>query len=95
LQSKYGANRANRAKLILRRLDDLTDVGNLEESRHIPGKCHELLGDRKGQWAMHLDGPYRLVFTPHNDPIPENDNGQYLWIEILAVEILEVVDYHK
>ena len=92
LQKAHGANRA---KLILRRLDDLTDVDNLEEARNLPGKCHELTGNRKGQWAMHLDGPYRLVFTPHNDPIPENEDGQYIWIEILAIEILEVVDYHK
>lgn len=92
LQKKHGAVRS---KLILRRLGDLTDVDNLEEARHIPGNCHELTGDRKGQWAISLDGPYRLVFTPHDQPIPENEDGQYIWIEIVAIEILEVVNYHK
>lgn len=92
LKKKLGAIRS---KLILRRLGDLTDVDNLEEARNLPGNCHELTGNRKGQWAMDLDGPYRLVFTPHNDPIPENEDGQYIWIEILDIEILEVVDYHK
>ena len=92
LQKKYGQARA---KLIVRRLGDLKDVNNLEEARHIPGKCHELRENRKGQWAIALDGPWRLIFTPHNDPIPQNEHGQYIWIEIESIEVMEIVDYHK
>ena len=45
------------------------------------GRCHPLTGDRKGQYAMDLTHPYRLVFEKRND-------------RLVAVEILEIVDYH-
>ncbi len=51
--------------------------------------------DRKGQWACDLDHPYRLIFTPHETPIPTDPNGRYIWIEIKSVEIVEIVDYHS
>ncbi|WP_099371208.1 type II toxin-antitoxin system RelE/ParE family toxin [Sphingobacterium sp. 1.A.5] len=83
-----------RSKKILQRLSDLKTADTLEDVRHLPGKFHELGENRKGQWACHLDGNYRLIFKPHEDPIPTNEDGQYIWIEILGVEIIEVVDYH-
>lgn len=92
LQREYGVIRA---KKIVQRLNDLTDVQNLEEARSLPGRLHELVGNRRGQWAMYLDGLWRLIMAPVNDPIPENEDGQFIWVEIIAVEIVEVVDYHK
>lgn len=32
---------------------------------------------------------------PHEDPIPEDENHKYIWAEILGVEIIEIVNYHK
>jgi proteic killer suppression protein len=84
-----------RAKLFLRRLDDLYNANSLEDVRYLPGHYHELAANRKGQWACDLDHPYRLVFDPHEKPIPTDKNGKYIWIEIKGVEILEIVDYHK
>lgn len=83
-----------RAKLFLRRLNDLYNAETLEDVRHLPGRFHELTADRKGQWACDLDHPYRLIFEPHEDPIPMDESGRYIWIEIREVEILEIVDYH-
>jgi len=54
-----------------------------------------LLAPRKGQWACDLDQPYRLIFTPHEDPIPTDADGKYIWLEILGVEVIEIVDYHN
>ncbi|MFB9056704.1 type II toxin-antitoxin system RelE/ParE family toxin [Mariniflexile ostreae] len=82
------------AQLFKQRLDDLTAAKNLEDVRYLPGKYHELIGNRKGQWACNLVHPYRLIFEPLEDPIPENENGQYLWIEIKGVELIEIEDYH-
>lgn len=45
------------------------------------GRCHDLKGDRKGQYAVDLVHPRRLVFTT---VIKDN---------VIAV-IIEVVDYH-
>lgn len=83
-----------RAELYKERLDDLRGSFTLEDTRHLPGKFHELVANRKGQWSCDLDHPYRLIFEPHEDPIPTNKDGQYIWIEIKGVEIIEIVDYH-
>ena len=45
------------------------------------GRCHSLSQNRKGQYAMDLTHPYRLVFKKID-------------IDRIAVEILEIVDYH-
>lgn len=83
-----------RADLYKQRLDDLFDASTLEDVRYLPGNYHELKGNRKGQWACDLDHPYRLIFEPHEDPIPTDESGQYIWLEIKGVEIIEIVDYH-
>ncbi len=83
-----------RAKIYKSRLDDLKAAETLEDARHLPGKYHELSADRKGSWACNLDHPYRLIFKPQIKPIPTNDDGQYVWIEIEAIEVTEIVDYH-
>ena len=62
--------------------------------RHLPGNFHELTGNRKGQWACNLDQPYRLIFAPTTDPIPTDDDGKNIWLELIEVEIIEIVDYH-
>lgn len=83
-----------RATLFLKRLYDLRDAETLEDVRHLPGRYHELKEPRKGQWACDLDHPYRLIFTSQEVPIPINEDGQYIWFEIVGVEIIEIVDYH-
>ena len=83
-----------RAELYKQRLDSLFDSETLEDVRYLPGNYHELKGNRKGQWACNLDHPFRLIFEPHEDPIPTNESGQYIWFEIKGIEIIEIVDYH-
>ena len=83
-----------RAAKIKQRLDDLKAADTLEDVRYLPGNYHELVQNRKGQWACDLDQPFRLIFEPHENPIPVNKSGQYSWIEITGVEILEITDYH-
>ena len=83
-----------RAKLYVKRMNDLYKVYSLEDVRTLPGNYHELSGDRKGQWACNLDHPYRLIFEPYEKPIPTDENGKYIWLEIKKIEIVEIVDYH-
>ena len=45
------------------------------------GRCHPLTQNRKGQYAVDLVHPYRLVFEKNGD-------------EIQIANILEIVDYH-
>lgn len=83
-----------RAKLITRRLDDLLAADNLAVMRTLTGKCHELGEDRKGQLAVHLDGQWRLIFVPANDPLPHKNDGGLDWAQITSVKIIEIGDYH-
>ena len=84
-----------RADKIRDRLAQLKFAQTLEDVRYLPGNYHELTGNRKGQWACDLDQPYRLIFEPHENPIPANEHGQYIWLKIVGVEIIEIVNYHK
>ena len=63
---KHGLKKlgSRRYAAFLKRLGVLQNADTLEEARHYPGNFHELVGDRKGQWACDLDQPYRLIFTP-------------------------------
>lgn len=92
LVNEFGKVRAAKIKA---RLTQLRYADTLDDVRNLPGNFHELRSNRKGQWACDLEQPYRLIFTPHEDPIPTNEHGQYIWVEITGVEILEIINYHK
>ena len=89
---EFGKIRGEKFKI---RLDQLNAATSLEDMRYLAGNFHELKGNRKGQWACDLDQPFRLIFTPHEQPIPQNNTGQYIWLEIEGVEIIEITNYHK
>ena len=45
------------------------------------GRCHPLTQNRKGQYAMDLIHPYRLIFEKYG-------------LQVHVVKIIEIVDYH-
>ena len=84
-----------RARKLKMRLMELQAADNLQQiSRVPPPRCHELSGDRKGQFSVDLDHPYRLIFIPADDPLPTRDDGGLDWGRVTAVEILEIADTH-
>jgi plasmid maintenance system killer protein len=86
---------AQRAKLIRRRLDDLRAAACLEVMRRLPGRCHELKGDRAGELSLDLDGPYRLIVRPANNPVPRKEDGGLDWKRVTTVILVGVVDTHE
>ena len=84
-----------RATLLQRRIAEMYIAETLEDLRFYPGHYHELKENRKGQWACDLDQPYRLIFEPHESPIPTDEAGKYIWIEIKEIDIIEIVNYHE
>jgi proteic killer suppression protein len=60
----------------------------------VPGRCHPLTGDRHGQFALQLWGPFRLVLEPDHAPLPTLVDGGLDTEAITRVRIVEVVDYH-
>lgn len=77
-----------RRKLALEAAETLDEYRSAYDSR-----CHELTGDRKGQIAIDLIQPYRLVIRPV-DPPPKKPDGGLDWKSVKTIVILEIVDYH-
>lgn len=74
---------STRAKNLFMRLNQIKTANAVEELKLLPGKFHELHGDRIGQWACNLDANWRLVFTPRTDK----------YATVIA-EIEGIIDYH-
>jgi len=53
-----------------------------------------LTGDLKGTLSLDLDGPYRLLFEPMEEPLPLKADGGLDWHGVTAIRILEVEDTH-
>lgn len=88
--TKYGDARF---RVMRRRLDDLRAASNLLE---LPpaSRCHPLKGDREGQFAVDLDGGWRLVFEPADDPLPRLADGSVDRSRVCTIRVLEITDYH-
>ncbi len=91
LQRRWGAEGA---KKVARRLQQLAAAPSLADMRALPGRCHELGADRKGQLAVDVYHPYRLVFRPTANPPPAKPDGGLDWSAVDSVTIVEIVDYH-
>lgn len=67
---------------IHQRIDEISAADSVEMMiRFHIGRCHPLSQNRKGQYAVDLIHPYRLVFEKNGD-------------EIQLANIIEIVDYH-
>jgi proteic killer suppression protein len=52
------------ARRYIQRLNIIKQTQNLKELMALPGlRCHPLKGKRIGQYAINLNGFYRLIFT--------------------------------
>lgn len=64
------------------RIGEIQAADTVEQMiQHRIGRCHPLTGNRKGQYAVDLVHPNRLVFEKHGN-------------EIQIAHITEIVDYH-
>jgi len=92
LRRRQGDRRAKKIRL---RLDDLRAAENLSSMKFLPGRCHELRGDRRGQLSLDLDHPWRLIFMPADDPPALKEDGGIDWNNVRIVKILGVEDTHE
>jgi len=90
--AKLGARNAEKLQ---QRLAELRGAPDLEATKLLPAaRCHELSGDRKGQLAVDLLHPKRLILVPDHDPPPTNDDGALDWRLVTRILVVEIVDYH-
>lgn len=91
MQRAWGSRRSHE---IRRRLDQLHAVENLEQMRAVHPRIHELRGDRANLISLDLDGSWRLLIEPADNPSPRNDDGGLEWSQITAVRVMAVEDTH-
>lgn len=59
-KSKFGGLDEEAALELLAMLDAAASLGDVSPLKSVG--LHRLTGDRKGQWAMTINGPWRLCF---------------------------------
>lgn len=83
------------AKVLSTRLDDLDAASCLEDMKTLPGNCHSLTSNRKGQIALDLRRQNRIIFKPNHNPLPLDAGGGLDWKKVTAIIITEInIDYH-
>ena len=82
-------------RIIMRRMFVLKVARNLEQVPHRkPERRHELSGKTKGEFAVDLKHPFRLVFSLNHDPIPMKKDGGIELRLVTSIVIIRVEDYH-
>lgn len=92
MRRKWGAERAKKVHL---RLDQMRSAATLAELQTLPqARCHQLTGDRHEQFSLDLDGPYRLIVTIDQDPVPRLSDGGIDLDKVDRLLVLEIADTH-
>lgn len=94
LLKAFGAKRAKRLAIVMSSLRAAPNLGVFAPPYSPPHRCHELTGNRKGKLSLDLDGPYRLIIEPANDPVPRRDDGGLDWHAVTTIRILGIEDTH-
>lgn len=83
------------ADKLQQRLMELNAADSLADVSHLPPpRCHELSGNRAGQFSVDLEHPYRLLFIPADDPIPLKEDGGIDLSQVREIEIIKIEDTH-
>lgn len=93
MQRSFGAARA---RVLRRRLGQLFAAENLAHfGMAMHRRCHELKGDRAGTLSVDLDGGFRLLIEPADEPRPLKPDGGLDWGRVTAVRVIGVEDTHE
>jgi proteic killer suppression protein len=86
---------SKQSKKLKQRLMELRAASCLAEISHLPPvRCHELQLNRKGQFSVDLEHPYRLIFICRNNPVPLLSSGGIDRMQITEIIVLGIVDTH-
>ena len=88
---EWGSENAKKLSTLIQQLQA---ASTLKEMHNVPGaRFHPLSGDRKGQFAMDLKHPKRLIVKPI-EPVPRTPDGGIDVSQVTEILVIEVVDYH-
>ena len=85
-----------RAKKILRRLEVLEAADNLDQVSHVPPeRCHQLGNDRDEEFAVDVEGQWRIIFEVNHVEIPRKPDGGIDKTKVTSILIIDICeDYH-
>jgi proteic killer suppression protein len=92
LVKEYGKENARKIQMrmsILRAANCLNDI-----PVHPPERRHELSGKEKGNFAVDIKHPFRIIFSPAHEPVPVKEDGGIDLTRITAIRIEKLEDYH-
>ena len=94
LKKQYGQARARKLQ---KRLLVLKDAPCLEDVPHTPPeRRHQLKGNRDEEFAVNIDGPWRIIFKLDHTDVPRKEDGGIDIKQVTSIVILNVCeDYHK
>lgn len=90
----HGSLRAKKLRLVMTALNAAPDLAAFAPPYSPPHRCHELTGNLKGTLSLDLDHPYRLLFVPDHDPLPQRNEGGLDWTQVTAITIKGVENTH-
>lgn len=95
LEATQGPKRAKKIRVRMQEFRAAESLKDFWPPKSPPGRCHELTeGQRAGQLSVDLDHPYRLIFVPDHNPVPERPEGGLDWSKVTAIKIIGVEDTH-
>lgn len=92
LVGEFGQDRAAKIMLRMPVLANASCLANVPVMP--PERCHQLTGDRNGQFAVDVGANWRLLFEPAHDPVPRLADGGIDKASVTSIRILGVEDYH-
>lgn len=95
MEKIYGSEMARKIQQRLLQLQAARSLADLGPPYQGPARCHELKGDRAGQLSVDLKHPYRLLFAPDHNPLPQRPEGGLDWSQVTCITILGVEDTHE
>lgn len=79
------------SRKIMVRLNEFANADNLSQiPSDPPPRRHTLQGDREGQFAVDINGNYRIVFEGYDT----TDQLSTVPSDIVSIQILSIEDYH-
>ncbi len=96
LEKVHGVIRAKKIRIRLTEFRAAICLNDFWPPKSPPSRCHELTkGERKGQLSVDLDHPYRLIFVPNHEPLPNKPDSGLDWEQVTAIKIIGVEDTHE
>ncbi|MEO5332649.1 MAG: hypothetical protein H7839_11555 [Magnetococcus sp. YQC-5] len=95
LQKVHGERQARLIIGCLTALRAAANLGDFWPPYERFGRCHQLTNNRSGQFSMDLVHPYRLIFKPDHNPIPQRSEGGIDWHQVTVITIIGVENTHE